>query len=82
MTSYLADLFSVVTVTFIIPAITMRLVSEEKRTGTYEVLMSAPVGEVPVVFSKLFAGFMFFMMTWCVWAVFLLRAPSRSRQNL
>ncbi len=72
VTSYLADLFSVLTVTFIIPAITMRLVSEEKRTGTYEVLMSAPVGEVPVVLSKLFASFLFFMMTWCIWAVFLL----------
>ena len=72
VTNYLGDLFSVVTVTFIVPALTMRLVSEEKRTGTYEVLMCAPVGEVPVILSKLLGSFIFFMLTWSVWAMFLL----------
>jgi ABC-type transport system involved in multi-copper enzyme maturation permease subunit len=50
----------------------MRLFAEEKRTGTYEVLMCAPVSETPVVISKLLASLTFFMLIWAVWLVFLL----------
>jgi ABC-2 type transport system permease protein len=81
VTNYLGDLFSVLTVTFIVPALTMRLVSEERRTGTYEVLMSAPVGEVPVVLSKLVGSLIFFMLTWGVWAVFLLALRADQEQG-
>jgi ABC-2 type transport system permease protein len=68
---YLGDFYSIVSTMLIVPAITMRLFSEEKRTGTYEVLMVAPVSEPPVVVSKLFAGWVFFMLTWVVWAAYL-----------
>lgn len=37
------------------PAVTMRLVAEERRTGTFEVLMTLPVDELSVVIGK-FAG--------------------------
>lgn len=37
------------------PAVTMRLVAEERRTGTFEVLMTLPVDEFDVVIGK-FAG--------------------------
>ena len=68
---YLGNLVNILTATFLIPVITMRLVSEEKRSGTYEVLMSAPISETSVVLSKLFASFIFFMLTWSVWALYL-----------
>lgn len=57
---------------FQIPAITMRAFSEEKRTGTYEVLMCAPVSEAPVVISKLLAALAFYMLIWGIWLVFLI----------
>ena len=37
---------------FLIPAITMRLLAEEKRAGTIEMLMTAPVTDFQVVFAK------------------------------
>jgi ABC-2 type transport system permease protein len=42
---------------FLIPAITMRSFSEEKRTGTIELLLTRPVTEWHIVLAKYFAGF-------------------------
>jgi len=61
-----------IVVMFVVPAITMRLFSEERRTGTYEVLMCAPVKESTVVLSKFFACLIFFMLLWIIWALYLL----------
>jgi ABC-2 type transport system permease protein len=44
---------------FIIPAVTMRLFSEEKHTGSFEILMTLPVSLYDVVIGKLFAGIVF-----------------------
>ena len=41
---------------FFAPAITMRLLSEEKRTGTIEVLITMPVSDWSVVFGKFLAA--------------------------
>ena len=49
---------------FLVPALTMRLFSEEKRTGTLEVLLTAPVSEAAVVMSKFFASWTFFLLCW------------------
>jgi ABC-2 type transport system permease protein len=43
----------------ICPAISMRLFSEEHRTGTIESVMTAPVSEAALVAGKFFAGLMF-----------------------
>jgi len=71
-TFYLGFLLGVFMLVFIVPVLTMRLFSEEKRTGTYEVLMCAPVTEVQVVISKLLASLAFYMLLWGIWLVFLL----------
>ncbi|MDA0837371.1 MAG: ABC transporter permease subunit [Planctomycetota bacterium] len=47
---------------FFTPAITMRLFSEEARSGTIETLMTAPVTELQVVLSKFYAGLTFFII--------------------
>lgn len=41
---------------FLIPAITMRLFSEEKKTGTIELLLTKPLTEMQVVFAKYISG--------------------------
>jgi ABC-2 type transport system permease protein len=69
---YLGTLYGVFALVAIVPGLTMRLISEEKRTGTYEVLMCSPVKEWPIVLSKVFAALFFYMLVWCVWLVFLI----------
>jgi gliding motility-associated transport system permease protein len=68
----LGNFWTIIPVLFIVPALTMRLISEEKRTGTYEVLVCAPVSETPIVVSKLLASLAFYMLTWVVWGVILI----------
>jgi len=58
----------------LIPVITMRLFAEEKRSGTIETLMTAPVTESEVVLGK-YAGALTFLLIVClpaVGAVFIL----------
>jgi ABC-2 type transport system permease protein len=48
----------------VIPAITMKLFAEEKRSGTIEMLMTAPITEVQVVMGKYLAAFAFYVVMW------------------
>ena len=41
---------------FLIPAITMRSFSEEKSTGTFEILKTKPVSNMQIVLGKFFAS--------------------------
>lgn len=41
---------------FLIPAITMRLFADEKRTGTLELLFTKPLGDLQIILGKYFAG--------------------------
>ena len=49
---------------FIFPLITMRLFSEEERSGTLETLLTAPVRTWQVVLSKYTAAMMFYTVLW------------------
>ena len=46
------------------PLFTMRAFAEERRSGTLEMLLTAPVTEVEVVLAKFFAGLAFYMTMW------------------
>jgi len=46
---------------FTIPAITMRLISEEARMGTLELLLTAPVKDWELVIGKWLGGFLFML---------------------
>jgi hypothetical protein len=78
---YLINWFPVFSMVFIVPVVTMRLLSDERRTGTLEVLLTAPVGEVAVVLSKFFAALVFFLMVCTPWAVFLISLRVMGRES-
>jgi ABC-2 type transport system permease protein len=42
--------------TIFVPAITMRLVSEERKTGTFELLVTMPVSDIEVILGKYLAS--------------------------
>ena len=46
------------------PLLTMRLFAEERRSGTYEMLMTAPVAEAEVVAGKYLAAVTFYASLW------------------
>src|SRR5580692_11837017 len=46
------------------PIITMRLFALEKFTGTFETLMTTPVGDLQVVAAKFTAAVVFYMVMW------------------
>src|ERR1700677_2831992 len=51
-------------VLFSAPIITMRLFALEKYSGTFETLMTAPVGDTEVVLAKFTAALIFYMIMW------------------
>ncbi len=61
---YLLSIIPVFCFIFAVPLLTMRLLSEENRTGSLEVLLTGPLDETVVVLSKLFAALTFFMLLW------------------
>ena len=45
-----------------VPALTMRLIAEERRTGTIETLLTVPVTETEVVVAKWLAGVLMYLL--------------------
>ena len=65
---------------FLIPAITMRSFSEEKKTGTIELLLTRPLTDLQLVLAKYFAGFTLVMVSLLptliyFYSVYVLGAP-------
>jgi ABC-2 type transport system permease protein len=54
-----------------IPALTMRLIAEERRSGTIENLLTAPVTETEVVVAKWMAGVVMYLMLLLPFAIYL-----------
>ena len=57
-TADLVPFFTIAPIIFfiLIPAITMRSFSEEKRTGTIELLLTRPITDLQIILAKYFAG--------------------------
>lgn len=64
---------------FVVPVITMRLLAEERRSGTLEVLLTSPVSEGQVVAAKLFAAFVFYVFLWVPTLAYVAILASRAR---
>jgi ABC-type transport system involved in multi-copper enzyme maturation permease subunit len=56
----------------VVPLLTMGLLSEERRTGSLEMLLTAPVKESTVVLAKFFAVLRVFILVWYSWGLYLL----------
>jgi ABC-2 type transport system permease protein len=67
---------------FVVSVITMRLLSEERRSGTLEVLLTAPVTEGQVVITKFIAAFIFYLFLWLPTLVYVVILASYSRIDL
>jgi ABC-2 type transport system permease protein len=48
----------------VVPVVTMRSFAQEKATGTFETLMTAPVDDVEVVLAKFTGALTFFLLMW------------------
>ncbi len=59
------------TILIMIPIVTMRLFSDEKRTGTIETLMTAPVRDWEYVLAKFAGGFIFYLILWAPTLLYL-----------
>jgi len=57
---------------FVIPAITMRLLAEEKRLGTLEMLMTAPVTDFEVVVAKFLGAVVLYTLMWALTGLYVL----------
>ena len=62
---------AVISTIVVVPVLTMRLLSEEKRSGTLEVLLTAPVDEGVVVISKFLAACVMYLTMWVPFGLFL-----------
>ena len=64
---------------FLVPAITMRMISEEKRSGTLDLLLTRPVSEFQIIFAKFLASWalvLFSLIPTLVWFWSLSRMAS------
>lgn len=68
----------------VVPAITMRLLAEEKRLGTIEMLMTAPVTDFEVVFAKWLGAVALYTLMWGLTGLYVLILEhfSRGRASL
>jgi ABC-2 type transport system permease protein len=54
-----------------IPALSMRLIAEERRSGTIETLLTAPVSEIEVVVAKWLAGVLMYLLLLLPFVIYL-----------
>lgn len=73
--NYFFALFPVFTAVVVVPVLTMRLFSEEHRSGTLEVLLTAPVEEVTLVMSKFVAALLTYLLMWAPFGLYLIAIP-------
>jgi ABC-2 type transport system permease protein len=59
-------------VLFTVPAITMRLLCEERNQGTHELLLTSPISTWDIVMGKFIAGVTFFLTMVATHALFLI----------
>jgi gliding motility-associated transport system permease protein len=56
---------------FVVPIITMRLFAEERKTGTFETLVTSPVSDTTVVLGKFTGALGFFLTLWAPTLVYV-----------
>ena len=69
---YVVNFFTVISLLILIPILTMRLLSEEKRSGSLELLLTAPLGEASIVLGKFLAAWIFFLVAWSPFFLYMI----------
>ena len=64
MKQLFGSIFFWIAVMMVVPVLTMRVFAEEKRSGTMETLMTAPVTDTEVVLAKYAGALGFFVVMW------------------
>ena len=64
---------------FVGPILPMRLLSEERRSGSLEILMTAPVTETQVVVGKYLAALTFYLVLWAPTVLYAVIVASYSK---
>ncbi len=64
MRDLFSSIFFWIAMLIVAPVLTMRLLAEEKRSGTIETLMTAPVRDSAVVLAKFAGALTFFVIMW------------------
>jgi len=67
---------------FTVPVITMRLLAEERRSGTIEVLLTSPVTEGQVIAGKFLAAFLFYVVLWLPTLIYVVLLKQHSSIDL
>ncbi|HQP44625.1 MAG TPA: ABC transporter permease [Thermoanaerobaculales bacterium] len=67
---------------FTVPVITMRLIAEERRSGTIEVLLTSPVTEGQVIAGKFLAALLFYLVLWLPTVLYLVLLKQHSSIDL
>ncbi len=67
---YFFDIWIIIFILIAIPMMTMRLMSEENRAGTVEILLTAPVDEFSIVMSKFLAGWLYTVLIFLTWSIY------------
>jgi ABC-2 type transport system permease protein len=72
MNELFGSFFFWITLLIVVPVLTMRLLAEEKRSGTMETLLTAPVSDATVVLAKYAGVLTFFIIMWLPTACYAL----------
>ncbi len=67
---------------FVVPVITMRLIAEERRSGTIETLLTAPVTEGQVITGKFLSALAFYVILWLPTVVYVIILRQHSSVDL
>ncbi|HOC42636.1 MAG TPA: ABC transporter permease [Thermoanaerobaculales bacterium] len=67
---------------FTVPVITMRLIAEERRSGTIEVLLTSPVTEGQVIAGKFLAALLFYLVLWLPTVLYVVLLKQHSSIDL
>lgn len=67
---------------FTVPVITMRLLAEERRSGTIEVLLTSPVTEGQVIAGKFLAALLFYVVLWLPTLIYVVLLKQHSSIDL
>ena len=67
---------------FVVPVITMRLIAEERRSGTIEVLLTSPLTEAQVVAGKFLSALCFYVTLWLPTILYVVILESYSEIDL